>query len=196
MHLLVVTPPLPVVTLTEAKAHLRRDDEDDNDLVAAYLAAAQGSIDGPPGWLGRALGLQTLELHCEGFLGLDCLTLPCPPFVDMVSIGYRDHAGAWQMLDPALVETTPWGRIQAVPGQTWPTPLYGRSTVRIRYRAGYPDMPGEDGAPATSTLPAPIRAAILMMTADLYENRDGKIPANLVENRTVEALLSPFRVWA
>lgn len=196
MPVFVVDPPLAVVTLAEAKGHLRRDDEDDNDLIEGCLAAAQGSIDGPAGWLGRALGLQTLELHCDGFLGLDCLTLPCPPFVDMVSIGYRDSAGAWQVLSPSLYEATPWGRIQAVPGQAWPSPLYGQGTVRIRYRAGYPDTSPAEGAPAVSTLPAPIRAAILMMTADLYENRDAKMPANLVENGTVAALLGPFRVWA
>ncbi len=49
------------MTLDRVKAHLRVDGDEENDLIQAYIAAAQATIDGPGGWLGRALGKQTIE---------------------------------------------------------------------------------------------------------------------------------------
>ncbi len=57
----VIDPPAPLVTLERVKAHLRVDGAEEDDLIAVYIAAAQATIDGPGGWLGRALGRQTIE---------------------------------------------------------------------------------------------------------------------------------------
>src|SRR5690606_30226446 len=58
-------------------------------------------------------------------------------------------------------------------------------------------------ADGTPTLPdgialtPPITAAILLVAADLYENRepDMNAPGNAVLPRHVRALLAPYRVW-
>ena len=65
-------------------------------------------------------------------------------------------------------------------------------TVTVRYRAGYPVVANR------STVPAPIRHAILLMVGHLYGSRDAVTtsaaqPAQLPLG--VEALLAPFRIW-
>ncbi len=67
MPVVVVSPPAPLVGLDLLKQHLRVDGSDDDALITAYAAAAQGQIDGPAGWLGRAIGPQTLELRLDRF---------------------------------------------------------------------------------------------------------------------------------
>ncbi len=64
--------------------------------------------------------------------------------------------------------------------------------MTVRWRAGYPTVDGR------STVPAPIRHAILLMVGHLYGSRDAVTttaaqPAQLPLG--VEALLAPYRIW-
>ena len=68
----VVTPPQPLITLDEAKRHLRIDDYDNDLEISGFLQAAVAMVDGPDAWLGRSLGLQTLELRMPSFLQRLC----------------------------------------------------------------------------------------------------------------------------
>lgn len=211
----VVTPPEPALTVDQIRAHLRMertgdaafDEAVDADLDLKGLAA-QGAIDGPAGWLGRCIGLQTIEERFGDFLGnpsndwgqtvaWECglslgshsdtiFRLPFGPVRSVVSIKYLDQTNALITLDPALYELdTDEGRIRPVFGQQWPAAYDALGAVRIQYQAGY--APGE--------APAPILAALLMMVADLNEQRDAKAQANLVDNPTVARLLAPYRSW-
>lgn len=45
-----------------------------------------------------------------------------------------------------------------------------------------------------STAPAPVKAATLLMVADLYENREAQTERPLYVNATYERLLNPYRV--
>jgi hypothetical protein len=58
MTLVVVTPPAPIVSLAEVKRQARVESAftDDDDLFTGLIAAATAALDGPGGWLGRALG--------------------------------------------------------------------------------------------------------------------------------------------
>lgn len=58
-----------VVPMATIKQHLRLDDDDTTqDVILDVMArAATATIDGPDGWLGRALGSQVLELQAERF---------------------------------------------------------------------------------------------------------------------------------
>lgn len=186
MRVLVVTPPEPVIALEEAKQHLRVRGGAEDALIAAYVAAATGHIDGPDGWLGRAIGVQTLEARFGWHeVGYDFLTLPYPPMLELVSINYLDAAGAERAVAlgdiTAMGATLAWGATAP-----WVGGSLNREAVRVRYRAGY------------ETLPPAIRAAILLMVGDLYENREtvalGSSSA-IPMSTTIERLLAPFRVW-
>ncbi|EJL21899.1 head-tail connector protein [Novosphingobium sp. AP12] len=185
MRVFVVTPPEPVVSLDEAKAHLRVRHGAEDDLIKAYVAAATGHIDGPEGWLGRAIGMQTLEVREDVFR--DCMRLPFPPIVDIVSVKHLDAAAAEVTILPSEYEVRGL-LIGSAFGKRWPSVLAQPESVRIQYRAGY------------DTLPPAIRAAILLMTGDLYANREttaaGTSTASIPMSTTVENLLQPFRVFA
>ena len=56
---LVIPPVDAVVSLTEAKAHLRVSHDDEDAEIAAMVDAATAYLDGLDGVLGRALGQQT-----------------------------------------------------------------------------------------------------------------------------------------
>jgi uncharacterized phiE125 gp8 family phage protein len=195
----VITPPAPVVTWEEAKAHLRLDGDDEQVMVEGLIAAATANIDGPSGWLGRALGLQTLELRMDAF-GLDAIALEYPPAVDVVSIEYVDAAGVIALLDEDEFELV--GQLlRPAWTKSWPSAQWrgcDGEAVRIRYRAGYVVNPNAD--PIVPNIPAPIRAAILLMVGDLYRFRTTASDMNLAPSAipmsmTVESLLQPFRVY-
>lgn len=201
MPTVVITPPDdPVVSLAEAKAHLRVDHADDDDYIEALVAVAGATIDGPDGWLGRCLVEQTLEWRGDEF-GCD-IQLPYPPIIDIVSVKYTDDAGVEQTVAPAdyhLVGAPSMPRLALNYGSFWPTPRWQSEAVRIRYTAGWPvTIEGAgDQAVTTWTGPAPIRHAILLMVSELYENREAASDSARVELPfAVQALLSTYRVFA
>lgn len=191
MRPFVVIPPTePVVTWEEADAHLELDgDLSKKTYVESLVAAASGHIDGPDGWLGRALGVQTIEARLDNF---DCgsIRLPYKPVIDIVSVHYATPGGNIALIDPDQYELL-GPSLVPVFGKVWPAANWQREAVRVRYRAGYD---GEEGR----IMPAPIKQAILLMVGDLYKFREtsaaGAFSA-VPMSTTVERLLAPFRVY-
>jgi hypothetical protein len=58
------------------------------------IAAATGDLDEPQGWLGRALGRQTLEVDFDGFDDL-ARNLPWPDIASITAMSYLDGLGPW-----------------------------------------------------------------------------------------------------
>lgn len=197
MRVRVVVPPAPVVTWEEAEAHLKLDgDTGEQTIVERLIAAATGHIDGPRGWLGRAIGVQTLEARVDGFHLLG-ERLPYPPAISVVSVKYLDAVGGLQAVNPTLYELDEADLMLAY-GRAWPYGRDGRGAVRVQYRAGYVADPAAN--PLVAAVPEEIRAAILLMVGDLYRFREtavtGTIATAIPMSATVANLLSPFRVFA
>ena len=189
MPVIVEVPPEAVLTVADAKQYLRVEHGDDDGLIDGLIAAAQGQIDGPQGWLGRSLGRQTLRISGGVWPGAwRRLVLPFPPTISIVSI--TNAAGV--VTDPASYTVDPSGTLAPVSGSAWSWSCW--SGVTIRYVAGYPITPASGTVPAKWTGPAPIRAALLLMVADLYQHRDSTRAANVADNPTVARLLAPFHL--
>lgn len=182
MRVVVVSAPVSIVTLGEAKRQLRVEHDDDDELITDLVDAASALLDGPPGKLGRALGDQVLELHLDGFYtaGRATIDLPYPPLLEIVSVTYDDGLGANHTVAPASYGVLAGRAAYPKVGYTWPA----ATAARVRYRAGHVDR-----------APAPVRHATLMMVSRLYASRGEDRPANLVEEPAIAALLAPFRVW-
>lgn len=194
MTLLVITPPGPVVTLDQAKRQLRVEHDDDDDLIDALVGTATATLDGPDGWLGRALGEQVLELQVRSF---GCwLGLPFPPIVSVSAVTYLDPTGAMQTVAPELYFLEAGRFVRSVPAWAPPALACRSDAVRVRYVAGHPDTPAAGDVPAKSTVPLPIRQAILMMVTRLYAGRGEMVASDLFEDPAIDALLAPYRVWA
>lgn len=166
-----------LISLTEVKQHLRVTHTREDTLIATYLAAALADLDAPSGWLGRAL---TEREFVQTFSG-SCTTimLRYPPIVSITSVEAR-AAEDWAPVDPATYEVV--GR-RLVTSAISSRPA---GEIRITYRAGYdPD--------AERPLPFNLKAAILLMVGDLYENRTTR---EAPRSTTAERLLRPLQVFA
>lgn len=169
MAVVVIEPANPLVDWSEAEVHLRLDNDDNEQpYVEALIAAAQQWIDGPGGWLGRAVGQQTLEWSG------DCLPdrLPYAPVRSLVSV----------TVDGDAVEG---GSVTADGRLTLPD-CHSRGATVVRYVAGY------------AKPPAPIKQAMLLLIGQWYLHRENIAVGQTVAElpMAVEALLSPYRVWS
>lgn len=194
----VITPPTgEQISLTEARLHLRLDD--DGDSPAAHPDDGWLSGVGIPGareyceqWLRRALAPQTLELALDAFPTLD-IVLPMAPITALDSVRYLDANSAWQTLSATLYTFDDYDEpcvIRRLETTTWPVTKVVPNAVRVRFDAGY-TLPND--SPDTAPLPYAIRAAMLLVLGALYENRESggevaKMPAG------VQALLEPYRL--
>jgi hypothetical protein len=188
----VIVPPEPLLTADQLDVALRLDLQvgDSPALergdVEDKIAEATAMLDGPSGWLGRALGPQTLELSVET-RGERFIELQFPPIISLVSIAYDDSDGNEQTLDPADYRL----RRGAV---YFTSTAPDSEDMRIRYRAGYSDGNSPEGA----NVPRNVLAALKLMVGDLWENRQGQVIGSgaAIINPTVEALLAGLKLYS
>lgn len=188
----VVTPPSGlVVSLEEAKLHLHEDRAEQDARITALIQAATQHLDGPRGWLGRALLTQTLELRTDRF---PCcphgFSLPYPRVQSVTSVTYVDDAGVTQTLAGSawqLIKDDFSPRLQLAYGQSWPSARLWADAVKVRYVAGYG---------AAADVPESIKLAIKFFVEHFYE------VTSPVDRASMDAffaglqwLLGPFRVW-
>lgn len=182
MTVVVVTPPEPIVTVEEAKQHVRIDDDGEKAYVEGLIAAAQGWIDGPAGWLGRAIGPQLLELRDDH---------PCSPIVTLPYGPVLEVVEAWSGDDPVDVSAYSPG----APAFGFGMQMTAGQPIRIQYWAGYGKR-NSDGD-WVSAAPPPIKVAVMMLVAQWYMARAAVNIGNIVNEMpfAVDALLQPYRVY-
>lgn len=177
MGVRVVEPPEPLVTIDDVRGQILDLPEEDEAYVEGLILAAGQWIDGPAGWLGRAVGVQTLEW--SGRIDCDRVRLPYPQVTGVLSVTTEDHDG-----NEIELETNQYrfsgGELIAARDTDW----VRQPVHRIQYQTGYEE------------LPAPIRVAVLMLVAHWYRTREA-VTSNAVSEIPygVDALLSPFRVY-
>lgn len=187
MALVLVTPPASApISLVEAKSHLRVDHSDEDTHIQLLIDAATSYLDGYTGILGRCIVQQTWDLYLDEFpTSESSIQIPLGPLISVSSVTYTDTNG-----DPATVDSdnytvdtvTPPGWVVPDSSFSWPSTLDAINAVKVRFIAGY------------STVPPAIKAAMLLMVADLYENREPVVIGQTVnETRAVQSLLAPFR---
>lgn len=167
------------ITLDLAKRHLRLDNDDDDELLPVYIAGARAWAED---YLGRALATQQFmwTIHQEQYAGAyPYLALPFPvtvyplwypwpeitqgaidvpraPLISVDSVGYGVGSTETTLtsdkysLDPVL------GRVR-IKGGSVPS---ASDHLSFKFTAGYPGV-----------IPPGVKAALLMLTALLYENR-------------------------
>jgi hypothetical protein len=206
---IVTAPTVDPVSMDEAKDHLRVDHDDEDDTIAAVIRAATRRAElhcnrsfitqtrrlyldfFPPGGVryGRlAYGERTIEQGGSN----SAIRLPHGPVQSVSSIQYYDTSGVQQTLSSSLYQLDAkslYARVVPAPDESWPDTEDERlNAVTVTYVAGY--------GTTASTVPDPIRQAVLLMVGDLYEHRAsigvGTVAYQL--NLTAELLLSDYRV--
>jgi uncharacterized phiE125 gp8 family phage protein len=183
--LIPVTPADPIVSLEDAKQHLRIDHDDDNAYITTLVSVATTAVQER---LERTLGVTTWDYRigsediCWGF----DIRLPMPPLLEVVSVKYFDTDSAEQTYAPANYRafgTGGRGGIRLTGGASWPSLRYGPEAVTIRYRAGYEDVP------------EPIRQAVLLIVGQLFASRGEMVNTNTMEDPAIKWLLAPYRIF-
>lgn len=164
---LITAPAETPVTLTEAKAHLRVVDDDDDAFIEILIPASTRHAER---FMGRAIIDQTWELVLDAFPTCE-IKIPLPPLIEVVSVVYDDEDGNEQTLSTSgytvdNVSEPGW----VVPtDDTWPTTFDGINAVRIRFRAGYLDTLS---SPQVANVPDDIRFGILLNIGSMFANRE------------------------
>jgi uncharacterized phiE125 gp8 family phage protein len=189
MNLKRTIAPATLISLADAKGHLRVDGDDEDAVIAALVDAATQYLDGWQGILGRALMPQTWELYLDRFPASGAIRIPLGPLLEVQAVDYAaadDGAETTVPVEDYVVDTvSPDGWIVPAGGASWPATLDAINAVKIRFVAGYPDA---------ASVPAPIKAAALLLVGNWFENREAATQGAMSElPMAVNALLAPYR---
>jgi uncharacterized phiE125 gp8 family phage protein len=204
-HVVVITPPQPLLAPAEIREQLMLPASVSDGVLSRLVTVATQEVDGPDGWLGRALGAQVLELRDDRFPRCweDGLQLLCQPIGAIVSVGYDDIDGVARTVDAADYEKH-GDALFARRGFSWPATSGRPEAVRVRYNAG------QDAA----DVPERIKHAIALRVGRLYRFAisDPSLKKEVVEgvgsiewdlsgagaltaDRAIADLLGPYRIW-
>ncbi len=184
MTLILVTPPAAEpVSLSDAKAFLKVEHDDEDALIGTLIAAARLHVEAA---IRRVLVTQAWRLVLDGWPPGRRVEIPLSPVAAIDAVTVYDAEGGPSVLDASAF---------VADISSWPARLLVRDTlspgaafngVEIDFTAGYGDA---------ADVPAPLAQAILQLVAHWYETREpvafggpaGEVPG------TVAALIAPYR---
>lgn len=188
---LITAPAFEPVTLDEAKLHLRVDHDEEDALISSLIMASRTFVEQ---FTGRALVEQTWELVIDEF-PIREIEIPRPPLISVNSVKYDDSSGTEQTLSTSDYSvdnvSEPGWVVPVVSG--WPGVFEGINSVRINFVAGY----ASNNSPPTDTIPASLKAAVLLQLGNLYENRESQVVGTVVNQLPtggIEHLMRQYRV--
>jgi len=162
----------------------------EEDLLNAIITAAREHVEDITR---RALLTQTWYYYLDGWPSSNYIDLPLGNLQSAgLVISYKDTDGdstTLTLTTDYLIETNGEGvgRIVLPYGGTWPSgTLYPSNPITIEFACGWT---------TAALVPYKIKAAVKMICADLYENREQQGQLQYVENKTVERLLASARLW-
>lgn len=156
------------VDLALAKQHCKIEDNDQDSLVAIYLAAAQAWVENYTGKLLTRREVAQPETRFGSFI-----TLNYGPAPDDVVITYSDGGEDQTITDARIV------RDRLYPLSSWPS-LATPAMIVVSYTAGYDETPAD------------LDAAVLLLTGDFFANRESGSATPAV-TAAVQALCGPYR---
>lgn len=208
-------PSVEPVALAEAKNYLRVDITDDDTLITNLIVAAREAVEAftarsfvqkgyrqsldafpyytdsvvsqmsyPPAYYSLPRYATTLWNYSQMIL------LYAPPLASVTAFKYIDTNGNLQTLDPSLYivdsDNEP-ARLFPKAGGFWPSVQYVPNAVQIHYTAGY--------SSDASKVPQAVRAAMMMLVGNWYENRTAAAQGNFGElPNHVKSLLWTHRI--
>ena len=182
MSAILLTPPaLEPVSLADAKHFLRVAHDDDDEVIAALIAAARVHVEAQTR---RALITQAWRLVIDAWPADGRLKVLPAPLAALDAVRVHDDSGATGLDLQSFVVDKAGSQLVFAP---WAMAQPGRAAagIEVDITAGYGD--------AASDVPEPLRHAVRLLIAHWYENRGiagpgGTLPA------TVAALIAPYRM--
>ena len=185
MRLILDTgPAVEPVTLDEVKASLKIDDSDENALLTALITAARERVEAS---CRRAVITQAWDFILDEAPAEIVIPLPPLQVVNGITVIAEDGTETTVDEDIYVVDAggSQPGRVRLKPGCSWPDHR-GFASFVVNFDAGYGD--------AAADVPAPIRQAMLVIVAHMFENRgDAKAAEEMPALAAV--LLQPYRIF-
>lgn len=182
--ILLTAPAVEPLSLAEAKAFLRVEHGDDDDVIASLIAAARLHVEAQTR---RALVTQSWRLTRDAWPADGRLHVTPAPLQALTAARVYNAAGNTAALDlQSFVADTAGSTIVFAP---WAVAQPGRSAggIELDVTVGYGD--------AASDVPESLRQAVRLLVAHWYENRGLTTDSAVnVLPVTVTALLAPYRV--
>jgi uncharacterized phiE125 gp8 family phage protein len=162
----------------------------EDDLLNAIIYAG---IEHVENLTGRKLLTQTWEYYLDEFPD-DSIKIPFGNLQSVTSVKYKDSDAT----ETTLTENTDYlvecnedqtGNIVLPYGESWPSfTAYPSKPITIKFVCGWT---------TAALVPYSIKAALKLICADMYENREGKALTSFdyKENRTIDALLINYRLF-
>jgi uncharacterized phiE125 gp8 family phage protein len=182
--ILLTAPAAEPLSLAEAKAFLRVEHDDDDDVIGALIASARIHVEAQTR---RALITQSWRLTCDAWPVEGRLKVTPAPLAALTAARVYDDGGEASVLDlQSFVVDTAGSQLAFAP---WALAQPGRAAagIELDVTVGYGD--------AASDVPEPLRHAVRLLLGHWYENRGlvssggvGVLPT------TVAALIAPYRV--
>lgn len=183
---MTAAPAAEPITLSEAKAHLRVDTDDEDALISSLIVAGRLLIERT---LGLALMTQGWSYFLDAWPERGCITLPLLPVQAVGAVRVHGDDGQTIVLNAdsyAVDVLSAPARVQL----TWAAPsalARAFNGFEVAFTAGYGDEAGD--------VPQPIRQALLLLVAHWFE---GRAPIELGAGpqqvpAIVGGLLQPYR---
>lgn len=184
------------ITLAQARKQCKVDAEgsppthEDDDLITIYMKAARE-------WCEKFLGAQIAPSIAEmAFTSFtDTIAIEGGPVAGVVGISYFDEDGTFLAVDPAVYALDTTEQVAVIrlnTDQAWPTTNGENDNIKIQYALGY-SIPGD--SPQDAPLPSSVKAAILLLLAHLYKNRESTVEQALsVTPMGVRFLLAQYQI--
>jgi uncharacterized phiE125 gp8 family phage protein len=179
-----LTAPAPLLTLAEAKQHLRVDASEDDARIARLCVGETEYLDGYSGILGRCLVNQTWRLPVQEWSSVIRL-----PFTNVsgVSVKYRDVANDEQTVSASNYDVVEDHLSPAVVFKgafAWPELADSESPISIDFTAGYG---------VAADVPDRIKTAVLERVKFVYDELNGKENATLILD-AIDQSISGYRL--
>lgn len=176
-------PPVEPITLADAKAHLRVTHADEDQLIGTLISSARRIIEARCGLL---LIQQVWTAYLDDWPDTGVIELPLAPVLSISTVAVFGEDDIAATIDPAHYYADTASRPPRLllrGSRIWARPGRIANGIAISVTAGY-------GA-AASSVPEPLRQAILILVAHWFEHRGAAAPPPLP--LTVDALTRPYR---
>jgi uncharacterized phiE125 gp8 family phage protein len=183
---LLTAPAVEPIGLDEAKAFLRVEHSDDDEVIAALVAASRIHVEAQTR---RALITQDWRMSIDAWPPDGRLLIRPAPLQSLDAARVYDFEGTAHEVDTqAFVPDLANSALIFAP---WALPAPGRiaAGIELDMTAGYGDN--------ATDVPEALRQAIRLLTAHWYENRGlAAVGTVTVLPSTVAALIAPYRVMS
>ena len=183
--ILLTAPAIEPLTLDEAKAYLRVETSDDDDVIGALIAGARIHVEAQTR---RALITQSWRISADCWPENGRLTVLPAPLQTLTAVRIYDFEGMPHDVDTQAFVLDKGASVLAF--APWAVPAPGRvaAGIELDVVVGY-------GAAAADVL-EPLRQAIRLLVAHWYENRGITTIGHEVAvlPSTVAALIAPYRM--